>query len=281
MNPKVSFSQHDEARDKKESNETKIIKALAECTISKTEKMNKWDIAKKTRLDNPRVYESMKVLENSGFVEKVGEKKIKNRLRSLTYNLTFKGALKYLSSMEEELFQPESVKLSDIWKKQKLRNIEFLQYIGKEINYPIFAEAEWLINNYVHCYDMLIMLAKIKSKKPTYHHETIERYNETIKSYEADIKHKIDVTDFVNETERRVVGLTKILSESLKYENDYLRKEFAYELFQNLFGLPKGTFSKNEPLAIFVKEIHEEWKKKLIPLEHIARAFEIEGERFG
>ena len=67
------------------------------------------------------------------------------------------------------------------------------------------------------------------------------------------------------------------MSSSLKNEDEYLKKEFAYELLQNLFGLHKQTLSKNEALEKFAKEILEEWKKKIVPIKHALKMFEFEG----
>ena len=62
--------------------------------------MNKWDLSKKAKLRYQRVDEAIASLIKKGLVQEVEQKRTKNRLPSAIYDLTFTGALFYLSLQE-------------------------------------------------------------------------------------------------------------------------------------------------------------------------------------
>jgi hypothetical protein len=296
MKPEVSVRQGATSKVQNKPNTSKIIDAIAECLSShKLNKMNKWDIHKKTHLPNPRVYESITELEDCGFVEKVGQKKVRNRLNSPTYNLTFKGALKYLSSTElKDDLEPEPNEPLDVWVERHLKKlytdnrrlIAFLRNIGNEFNYPIFSEIDWLMKNYPHVLPNILAGAKYHLEKPSHFAFRCELEKTRKHEISDDLKQmeknqSLQDDDAIRRQEAKLTEMSKMLSDSLKSENSYLMEDFAFQFLSSLFGFRKYTLSKNEPLAKFATTILEQRRKGLIPLERTLKMFEMEEERFG
>ena len=281
------------------SNSEKVIWQLAV-----SGKINKWDIKKKTNMPYPRVHETIVILEKQKLVKKVGEKTVKNKLPSPIYGLTFKGALTYLSMQKlTELdfvgFQGESKEefKKRYLKSHKKRSNEFeklqnlLKTFGKDFDYPIFNQIDWLLDNYGRM--ILPIILKLATKQITNPSLTIEESKQQQKKDEKHLLRSIDTIknrpflqkmltytddgkgrvykeyDVLKDEEIRLEYLRRYIEMTLQAEKEYLRKSFAYDFFINLTYWKKNKQDGNEVLAKFALELLEEKRKALAPLERI------------
>ena len=301
MEPTVSEKREKKAKKTRVQNTRRVLELLAIAIEA-----SKYDVKKRADLDYPRVHDAIVTLENKGYVRKVREKIAQNRKPSSIYGLTFKGALQYLSLIE--LHEPETVfwhnepqeeitkrylKSKKAYEKQLEQLMEFLRLMGKALNYPIFAEIDWLAKNYGKTILYRILQSAnyyVRNPLPLYkgmerHHrlamQEITHDIETMKKLpflqESTIfwtNGKTRVETKVNElaaSERKLAENKRLMLQILENENITLKKAFAYEFFHNLGTLYKAkkTSGRNEPLAIFAKDLLEERRNSLVPLEKV------------
>ena len=280
----------------------KILKKLAE-----SGKLNKWDIQKKTKIRYPQVSENVSILEKKALIQRVGEKKTKNGLPSPIYGLTFKGIMSYLSVVElkqlpstgnrgeskEELIK-RYIKCRKELKEQLKTIREFLNNIGKDLDYQIFAQIEWLLNTY-GTPALYIILESAKNQIAN----LPKFFKAHKKSQEVEEQHLIGLIttfkkipslqrkvvlqnfgkgntqektiDILKDAKNKLDYLKQLMELSIKSENEYLRNSFSADFFEKLSYLRKNKNEKNESLAKLVDEILERKRKTVDPLERIAK----------
>jgi len=269
--------------------------------------MNKWDIKKKTKLRYPRVHETIKILEKTGAVKQVGKKKIKNKLPSPVYGLTFKGVMIYLSLQELTKLELIGTQGEEELKERFLRSykkrFEELQKLqnqlriyGKDFSYPIFSQMDWLLDNYNWMVlDIVLNLSRylltnpepftksIRKQQKTEENQltkSIERFKKVpflqkITSYRDDGNRRVIMEyDILKEKENRLKQLRNEMAMLAKNESEYLKKTFAYEFFIRLSYLTKNKKDGNKALAEMATRLLEEKRRNLSPLENILKKLE-------
>lgn len=287
------------------SNYEIVLKQIAE-----SGKTNKWEIQKKIRLPYPRVCEAAKILEKKGLVARIGQKPAKNKLPSPLYGLTFKGAITYLSL--EDLKQPIRIGYSEepiedfkrrvirseaeyVKELRKLR--DFLKNVGGELDYEIFKQIDWLLENYgTPVLSIIKSLAKEQATNPPYLFKAIEKNQKTeeqklvttidaLKKMSSPPKitwfldngkgnRVTEEIDLLKDEENRLILLRKNIDLSLKNENEYWRKTYSSAFFERLAYIKKDKDKKNASLARLGRELLEERKKTLTSLSEIVERLE-------
>lgn len=286
-------------------NAKEIIKALA-----RHGKMNKWSLQKRTSLRYPRVFEAVTKLEKNGWLEKVAERKSKNKLPSTIYGLTFKGAIAYLSleglerplgygmageSKEEFMKQYLASRTRYVERLEELRN--FLKSAIESLDYQIFNQIDWLLGNYgILVLHVVVELAKNQIANPPRFFKAIEKgqrmeERQLLQTIEMMKKNpslrkmvrscddgkgnrETEEMDFLRIEESKLEQLRREMELSIKNENEHWKKLFSYNFFERLSYLRKTTNNRNELLAKMVKELLEERKNSLAPLERIVEKLE-------
>ena len=284
----------------KRSHQERIIKELAE-----KGKMNKYDLKDTLKLQYPRVSEAISALKKKGLVEKGGEKTAQNGFPSPLYDLTFKGALNYLSL--EELKSPRTLGItgetSVELRKRAIKNHEednaqlrkicgFLKSWGRNHNFQIFEQIDWLLKNYNDTIVSAILdLASIHVANPPGFLSVLqERNNVELRQLKKESKllgntpplEKMVVSledgagrieeeiDLLEDTRARLEHLKSIMEQNAISENEVFRVSFSNAFFERLSLLPNVLEHGNASLSKVASGLLAERRKALESLENVA-----------
>lgn len=291
-------------------NPKKVIQALAK------EPMDKWKLKGKTGLAYPRVHEVIKRIEKSGYVTVFSKKKSERGLTIKVFSLTFKGVLAYVTSVSlvpppvlgwlnenpEEFKKRHRHENKRYWKKME-QFVEFLEFYGKLLDYPIFKEIRWLTKNYGKPYicSVIIGVARLIERlsiSPTGASQMIKELKKQIRKLEKERKvyennpwlRKMSMyatidgkeeekeeweVDILRQTNNRIKSVERNLQATLNYERNWLQKHFA-ELFLGriIYTTPEKSTTLNEELYKLSKELLDrKLNREIIPLKKAVALF--------
>jgi len=248
--------------------ETQVLRAFI-----RNKELNQYRIAKETHLSYRTILRTLKPMESQGYIRFIRtEPSSKKSIERKIYSLTFKGAAACLNSYKPSnsdfevngrtqisLDKINTIIKDKIQPNNLLDIANMLKNAGKDLDFPIFEQIDWLKEHYGEAVFRAIIIAAgvavERDKLPN-----VDGVRDTM------LKHQDKSSD---ETESTIQGF-------LSWETWALRDSFTEAFVFQLLHLPgKGDLHNKNLHSIIAKvatEIEQRNQSTLIPLKRLVES---------